>query len=164
MIGHAPNSLPSTTTTGPPSRSFLTLQGQSGPGHVTLNPYHYYHHEDDLHDGLAATLHLRDSVYMSPHLVRLTNTLRSKKKMCQGAHPDQMVGGSNNLPNAHAGCANVEANHDEVVFRAVSPHGHVYWEIDPSRNVSERIKPLESIPNPGGSLLEQCCEYLKIFF
>ena len=84
--------------------------------------------------------------------------------MCQGAHPDQMVGGSNNLPNAHAGCANVEANHDEVVFRAVSPHGHVYWEIDPSRNVSERIKPLESIPNPGGSLLEQCCEYLKIFF
>ena len=89
MTGHAPTSLPTSTVGGPGpsgSRSFLTLQGQSGPGgHVTLNPYHYYHHEaDDLHDGLAATLHLRDSVYMSPHLVRLTNTLRSKKKMmCQ---------------------------------------------------------------------------------
>ena len=22
----------------------------------------------------------------------------------------------------------------EVVFRAVSPHGHVYWEIDPTRS------------------------------
>ena len=79
-----------------------------------------------------------------------------------------MVGGSNN-PIPNAGCENgnlnfpATSNHDEVVFRAVSPHGHVYWEIDPSRNVSERIKPLESIPNPGGSLLEQCCEYLKNF-
>ena len=85
MTGHAPTSLPTVGPSGS-SRSFLTLQGQSGPGHVTLNPYHYYHHQeaDDLHDGLAATLHLRDSVYMSPHLVRLTNTLRSKKKMmCQ---------------------------------------------------------------------------------
>ena len=80
-----------------------------------------------------------------------------------------MVGGSNN-PIPNAGCENgnlnfpATSNHDEVVFRAVSPHGHVYWEIDPSRNVSERIKPLESIPNPCGSLLEQCCEYLKIFY
>ena len=85
MTGHAPTSLPTVGPSGS-SRSFLTLQGQSGPGHVTLNPYHYYHHQEaeDLHDGLAATLHLRDSVYMSPHLVRLTNTLRSKKKMmCQ---------------------------------------------------------------------------------
>ena len=69
-----------------------------------------------------------------------------------------MVVGSNNLPNAGCSANDVESNnHDEVVFRAVSPHGHVYWEIDPSRNASERIKPLESIPNPG-SLLEQCCE------
>ena len=80
-----------------------------------------------------------------------------------------MVGGSiNPIPNAGCEDGNLNfpatSNHDEVVFRAVSPHGHVYWEIDPSRNVSERIKPLESIPNPGGSLLEQCCEYLKTLF
>ena len=117
-----------------PSRSYLTLQGQ-GQGHVTLNPYHYY--GEDLHDGLAATLHLRDSVYMSPQLVRLTNTLRSKKKVCQGPHPDQQ-----NNCNA---VTTKESSHDEVVFRAVSPHGHVYWEIDPSR--ADRLKPLGKVSN-----------------
>ena len=79
-----------------------------------------------------------------------------------------MVGGSiNPIPNAGCEDGNLNfpatTNNDEVVFRAVSPHGHVYWEIDPSRNVSERIKPLESIPNPSGSLLEQCCKYLNPF-
>ena len=79
-----------------------------------------------------------------------------------------MIGGSiNPIPNAGCEDGNLNfpatTNNDEVVFRAVSPHGHVYWEIDPSRNVSERIKPLESIPNPSGSLLEQCCKYLNPF-
>lgn len=89
---------------------------------MTLNPYHYQNYGEDLHDGLAATLHLRDSVYMSPQLVNLTNTLRSKKKMCQGSHLDEQT--------------------SDVVFRAVSPHGHVYWEIEP--------KNLRHIPNPSG--------------
>ena len=125
-------------------RSYLTLQGNQ-QGHVTLNPYHYYGGApEDLHDGLAATLHLRDSVYMSPQLVRLTNTLRSKKKVChQGAHP------ADNAGSQSADQASYDAK-DEVVFRAVSPHGHVYWEIDPSRSGADRfIKPLEHIPNPG---------------
>ena len=86
-----------------------------------MNPYQNY--GEDLHDGLAATLHLRDSVYMSPQLVKLTNTLRNKKKVCaQNGHPDS------------SGCQNLK---EDVVFRAVSPHGHVYWEIDPQRRQSE---------------------------
>ena len=62
---------------------------------------------------------------MSPQLMQLTNTLRSKKKVCQGGHNN--CGGHNDdtmLPEK------------EVVFRAVSPHGHVYWEIDPKRDLT----------------------------
>ena len=62
---------------------------------------------------------------MSPQLMQLTNTLRSKKKVCQGGHNN--CGGQNDdtmLPEK------------EVVFRAVSPHGHVYWEIDPKRDLT----------------------------
>ncbi len=79
------------------------------------------------HDGLAATRHLvmtshHSSPYMSPQLMQLTNTLmnrgggRSKKQVCRDGHNDDTI-----LPEG------------EVVFRAVSPHGHVYWEIDPKR-------------------------------
>lgn len=79
-------------------------------------------------DGLEATKHLRDSVYMSPQLVNLTNTLRSKKK-CQAGH--------------NGGCQVVTRsqmeNDSDVVFRAVSPHGHVYWEIDPKARESSLV-------------------------
>ena len=40
----------------------------------------YHQHED----GMEATKHLRDAVYMSPQLVSLTNTLRNKKKVGSG--------------------------------------------------------------------------------
>lgn len=103
-------------------RSYLTLGGQ---GHVTMNPYHYQNYGEDLHDGLAATLHLRDSVYMSPQLVNLTNTLRSKKKICQGSHADN----------------HQQTRSEDVVFRAVSPHGHVYWEIEP-KNLRSNADPI----------------------
>ena len=94
-----------------------------------MNPYQNY--GEDLHDGLAATLHLRDSVYMSPQLVKLTHTLRNKKKVCtQNGHEP-----SNHSPS------------EEVVFRAVSPHGHVYWEIEPHRRPGQQ-QPLE---DPYGS-------------
>ncbi len=129
-------------------RSYLTLQGQAqGQGHVISNPYQYNNYGEDLHDGLAATLHLRDSVYMSPQLVKLTNTLRSKKKSCQGAHPGSEAAG----PGPSSAMTSTSA--DEVVFRAVSPHGHVYWEIDPSRQDKLRSSTcFENIPNP---LMEQ---------
>ena len=110
------------------SRSYLTL-GQQQDTNITMNPYNTYV-DDRLNyiknnevEGLAATRRLRDSVYMSPQLVQLTNTLRRGKKVCQGGHSDncQHVNDSTMLPEK------------EVVFRAVSPHGHVYWEIDPTR-------------------------------
>ena len=121
MIGNGPNG-------GQGPMSYLTLS----QGHVTLNPYHYQNYGEDLHDGLAATLHLRDTVYMSPQLVKLTNTLRTKKKVCQGSHPDQ----DQTCPDQ-----------SEVVFRAVSPHGHVYWEIEP-KNMGQHPHIVESSPVP----------------
>merc|ERR1719282_302018 len=45
---------------------------------------------------------------MSPQLMNLTNTLRR----------------SETLPSQ---------NHEDVIYRSVSPHGHVYWEIDPNQ-------------------------------
>ena len=68
---------------------------------------------------------------MSPQLMQLTNTLRNKKKVCQGGHNN--CGGQNDdtmLPEK------------EVVFRAVSPHGHVYWEIDPKRDLTNIAGPI----------------------
>ena len=140
-------------------RSYLTLTNngiaqQQGQGHVIQNPYqiNYSNYGDDLHDGLAATLHLRDSVYMSPQLAKLTSTLRNKKKSCQSPHPAD----ANGCPAPVMDPASAE----EVVFRAVSPHGHVYWEIDPSRQASRlsassglvSANGFENIPNP---LMEQ---------
>ena len=105
-------------------------------GHIISNPY------DDLRreslsppDGLLATQHLRDTVYMSSQLANLTSTLRgssNKKKMvCQGGHSAG--------PCHHSRRQSIQdepaqqQSDDDFVFRAVSPHGHVYWEIDPSR-------------------------------
>ena len=61
---------------------------------------------------------------MSPQLMQLTNTLRNKKKVCQGGHNNCGQNDDTMLPEK------------EVVFRAVSPHGHVYWEIDPKRDLA----------------------------
>ena len=83
-------------------------------------------------DGMEATKHLRDTVYMSPQLLNLTNTLRSKKK-CQGGHA-----GSSHCNGTHVNDSTILPE-SEVVFRAVSPHGHVYWEIDPKRDFSVPI-------------------------
>ena len=75
---------------------------------------------------------------MSPQLMQLTNTLRSKKKVCQGGH-NNCGGGRNDdtmLPEK------------EVVFRAVSPHGHVYWEIDPKRDLAAANVNVGAIAGP----------------
>ena len=111
------------------SRSYLTLENQQSRA-VIVNPYNMYVDErfTQMHevDPMAATRHLRDSVYMSPQLIQLTNTLRRGKKVCQGGHEGgeqpQHQNDLTMLPES------------EVVFRAVSPHGHVYWEIDPTRS------------------------------
>ncbi len=53
---------------------------------------------------------------LSPQLMTLTNTLRRQGTL-----------GNNNNPNFG------QPGGDDVVYRAVSPHGHVYWEIDPAQ-------------------------------
>ena len=116
---------------------------------VTMNPYNM---NDDIggsrrleNDGMLATQYLRDSVYMNPKLMQLTNTLRRGKKVCQGGHSsDEMAdvsltqirrnqGNSSGQPQVHKNDSTMLPE-SEVVFRAVSPHGHVYWEIDPTRS------------------------------
>eukprot|EP00096_Caligus_rogercresseyi_P002638 TRINITY_DN1483_c0_g1_i2.p1 TRINITY_DN1483_c0_g1~~TRINITY_DN1483_c0_g1_i2.p1 ORF type:complete len:1014 (-),score=273.48 TRINITY_DN1483_c0_g1_i2:685-3726(-) len=106
----------------------------SGYSNGSLAPkaYKSYHIEDE--DPLHATKQLRDVVYMSPQLSQLTNTLKAKKKHCNGDHFTLEAS-----HRSHVDCHHSMKNDDtilpekEVVFRAVSPHGHVYWEIDPKK-------------------------------
>ena len=117
---------------------------------VTMNPYTMGEGNNGStqyveNDGMLATQYLRDSVYMNPKLMQLTNTLRRGKKVCQGGHSsDEMIGDSithtreyqSNItrqPQIHKNDSTMLPE-SEVVFRAVSPHGHVYWEIDPTRS------------------------------
>ena len=64
-----------------------------------------------------------NNVMFNPQLATLTNTLRG-----------------NQMPIYESGNGNIQVDQDfsqatngEVVYRAVSPHGHVYWEIDPNQ-------------------------------
>ena len=98
---------------------------------------------------------------MSPQLSQLTNTLRKKK--CLGLHPGPCHHNNHlnhhhrlhhhhnpdTTPNSSERSSVVNCEPDtetetvaagsssaaaaDVVFRAVSPHGHVYWEIEPRR-------------------------------
>jgi len=78
---------------------------------------------------------------MSPQLSLLTNTLR--KKRCLGGHPGPCHHNSPHHSDAsqHSDSLTPPPTTEtellpgsaDVVFRAVSPHGHVYWEIDPKR-------------------------------
>jgi hypothetical protein len=121
---------------------YLCLNENAG-GHITANPYDDLRSRESLSppDGMLATQHLRDTVYMSSQLANLTNTLRgstNKKKMvCQGGHsagPCQ----HEELPQ--------QQQDDDFVFRAVSPHGHVYWEIDPTRIDKLKADPPQKQP------------------
>ena len=60
---------------------------------------------------------------ISPQLMNLTNTLRRPVVGAGGHNPHPIM-------PTHAGMQ-TDCN-GEVVYRAVSPHGHVYWEIDPN--------------------------------
>ena len=62
---------------------------------------------------------------MSPQLMNLTNTLRTSSRNTNPTSQQQI------LPPSTIHTENVPQN-SEVVYRAVSPHGHVYWEIDPN--------------------------------
>ena len=77
---------------------------------------------------------------LNPQLARLTATLR--KKRCELGHPGPcrpaICGGrTRGQVNIHENTlqlAETAVSPAEVVFRAVSPHGHVYWEINPTTN------------------------------
>ena len=104
-------------------------------GHITSNPYedHLRRDPESHPDGLLATQHLRDAVYMSSQLANLTSTLKGnlnrKKMVCQGGH----AAGPCQTSRRQSVQEEQLQNDDDFVFRAVSPHGHVDWEIDPSR-------------------------------
>jgi len=53
--------------------------------------------------------------------MHLTNTLRTG-----GRNPDQ-------LPPQTSTPSSGQNSGDNVIYRSVSPHGHVYWEIDPNQ-------------------------------
>ena len=134
---------------------------------VTMNPYNPGHEVvGDTHmyerDGMLATQYLRDSVYMNPKLMQLTNTLRRGKKVCQGGHSPEERPCSTFVDSSEANTMTSQPiphqndstmlPESEVVFRAVSPHGHVYWEIDPTRsqtiNISKANTSSYHNPNP----------------
>ena len=112
--------------------------------HITLNPY-----STQLVDNINRMMNGQPQepvnhiyqVAMSPQLSQLTNTL--KKKKCLGGHPGPCHHRGNTTTDSSVRSDSVAGepetdtemipNSADVVFRAVSPHGHVYWEIDPKR-------------------------------
>ena len=120
-------------------------------GHIIVNPYSTQHpYSTQLVDNINRMMvgcqqvahggHIYQ-VAMSPQLSLLTNTLR--KKRCLGGHPGPCHHNSPHHSDAsqHSDSLTPPPTTEtellpgsaDVVFRAVSPHGHVYWEIDPKR-------------------------------
>jgi hypothetical protein len=116
------------------------------PAHITLNPY-----STQLVDNINRMMssQQQQQLFNQHQLMQLTNTL--KKKKCLGGHPGPCHhNGSRSHISFTPDAMSVRSSSDsarsepdtetdfvpaagEVVFRAVSPHGHVYWEIDPKR-------------------------------
>ena len=99
--------------------------------HITLNPY-----STQLVDNINRMMaggHIYQVAQLSPQLSQLTNTL--KKKKCVGGHSGPCLHSlhSDASVRSEADTESEILPSSEVVFRAVSPHGHVYWEIDPKR-------------------------------
>jgi hypothetical protein len=113
-----------------------------------------------------------NSATLNPQLVRLTATLR--KKRCELGHPgpcrpatcgrQQQVNihentlqlaaaqsggdaGRSSLLLDNSGRLPPAVNPAEVVFRAVSPHGHVYWEINPTKSEKKLQQQPGGTPN-----------------
>ena len=116
------------------------------PVMVTLNPY-----STQLVDNLNKMMgsEQQEAVYdnaMNPQLAKLTATLRKKVK-CDLGHPgpcrqacfERAAQQQQVLPGVHHPRS---VNPEEVVFRAVSPHGHVYWEINPGEQARQQQQQL----------------------
>ena len=108
------------------------------PVMVTLNPY-----STQLVDNLNKMMGAEqvEAVYdntMNPQLAKLTATLR-KKTRCELGHPGPCRQAC--LERAQTAVHHPRrVNPEEVVFRAVSPHGHVYWEINPTEQAKMQQK------------------------
>ena len=99
------------------------------PVMVTLNPY-----SNQLVDNINKMMgdNLCYDTAMNPQLAKLTATLRKK----QMAEPRLSENPSLQLTERQGGCmlqGGRLVDPSDVVFRAVSPHGHVYWEINPKQ-------------------------------
>ena len=125
-----------------PNMMYRTKFENGTPVMVTLNPY-----SNQLVDNLNKMMGPESLCYdtaMNPQLARLTATLR-KRQQQQGnietlgqmqlverqamAAPGCMFQPDQRLPVAPS----------DVVFRAVSPHGHVYWEINPAGKAGQPV-------------------------
>lgn len=124
----------------------VTPDGQ--PVVVTLNPYSTQL-VDNINRMMGPPVVAEENLYqlygtaMNPQLAKLTATLR--KKRCESRHPGPCRHPPYSVVNIHENGMVADGHQpvstvpsgvvdtSEVVFRAVSPHGHVYWEIDPTR-------------------------------
>ena len=149
-------SLSPQSSSKPPAPELL-IQGQDGsmtliqpnlyrttfengqPVMVTLNPY-----STQLVDNLNRMMGSEEAVYdnaMNPQLAKLTATLRKTKPgKCELGHPGPCRQAC--LERQQAAALQPRAvNPEEVMVRAVSPHGHVYWEINPSEEARVQVRP-----------------------
>ena len=99
------------------------------PVMVTLNPY-----SNQLVDNINKMMgdNLCYDTAMNPQLAKLTATLRKKQMVEQRLPENPGV----QLTERQGGCmfqGGRVVDPSDVVFRAVSPHGHVYWEINPKQ-------------------------------
>ena len=139
--GQEQGTLPGSGTMSPgPNMMYRTKFENGTPVMVTLNPY-----SNQLVDNLNKMMGPESLCYdtaMNPQLARLTATLRKRQQQQQGNMESlgQMQLVERQMTAAHAPCMFPSAEQglpqgvapSDVVFRAVSPHGHVYWEINPA--------------------------------
>ena len=130
--GQDQGTLPMSGTMSPgPNMMYRTKFENGTPVMVTLNPY-----SNQLVDNLNKMMGPESLCYdtaMNPQLARLTATLRKRQQQQQGMMEAQ---GQMQLVERQPGCVfqgeqRMPVAPSDVVFRAVSPHGHVYWEINP---------------------------------
>lgn len=128
-----------TSSSCPLSQQPLMVMTKQRP-HITLNPYstqlvdnlnmmmpsggqnqQQQHSSTSNSSSSTASTSLGQvqNTLMSPQLMSLTSTLR------RGTNQHPSVISTEDTPTS--------TSNSEVVYRAVSPHGHVYWEIDPSQ-------------------------------
>ena len=109
---------------------------------VTLNPYSSQLVDNInrmMKEGSVGVVEGEMEAPINPQLARLTATLR--KKRCDLGHPGPCRK-TCNIPDSSLQMIDRGSmvNPKDVVFRAVSPHGHVYWEINPTKDQQQNIK------------------------